>query len=471
MSFIPNLQKSLQNRYVRIGLISLILLILWSFLKTDPENKEVLQVPVTQGDFEISVQTTGEIRAKNQTDIEGPGFELQQAGLWNGVKIQELIPEGTLVKAGDFVASLEKTALMGKLSDVQLEFEKKESELRQARLDTAITLRDARDELLNLKSAVQEAKLEMQQSVYEAPAIQQQKVLALEKSERSLKQKTENYETKVAQSATKVAIIQADLSKAKNKLDQMNELIGKMDVKAPKDGMVLYVKNWNGTKKAAGSNMSPWEPAVATLPDLREIQVVTFVNEVDIRKIKAGQEADISLDAEPDKKLKGVVVQVANIGEQRPNQDAKVFEVVIDILNPDSSLRPSMTTSNIIRIGNYKNVLSVPLEALNSEKGLNYVWKKRSGSLSKQEVLVAATNDQAALIYGGIEPKDEVLLGMPNDTSGMALEKLSTKPKAPQPVVDAAKEKMLKEHLEKSKKSALPRNEDEGGAMIVIEGE
>ena len=163
-----------------------ILVVAYFLLSGKRDDNTVLTATVVQGDFNIRVQTTGEIKAKTQTDIDAPGNEMQQAGLWNGIKIQDLIPEGTRVKAGDFVATLDKTPLMTKLQEVALELDKKESERKQTRLDTAITLRDARDELLNLKSAVEEARLEVEQSVYEAPAIQQQKRLALEKAERNL---------------------------------------------------------------------------------------------------------------------------------------------------------------------------------------------------------------------------------------------------------------------------------------------
>jgi RND family efflux transporter MFP subunit len=459
-----------KKRIIQLSVIAVVLVlgyfVVFGGAKSNPGV--ALTAPVSKGIFTISVQTTGEIKAKNQKNIDAPGAEMQQAGMWNGTKIQELVPEGTIVKEGDFVASLDKTPIMTMLQEAMLEVDKKSSEFKQARLDTAITLRDSRDELLNLKSAQEEARLEVQQSIYEAPAFQQQKQLALEKAERNYKQKVENYQTKVAQAATKVEIIYADLSKAQNGLDRINSLLQKMDITAPKDGMVIYVKNWNGSKKITGSNISPWEPAVATLPDLREIQVLTYVNEVDIRKIKPGQAADISLDAEPGKKLKGVVVQVANIGEQRPNQDSKVFEVVIDVLNPDSTLRPSMTTSNTIHIEQYKEAMSIPLEALTTDKSISYVWKKKGGKFEKKEVLVAALNDQSALIYAGLESGDEVYLSTPSDTSGIDLEKIAQKPAPPKPWVDPTEQKKLLDHLAKVQPTKR-NNEDPEGPIVIAE--
>ena len=169
------MKKFLQNRRLLVAALLFLALIIWFALPGSDSAVQALTAESVKGPFNITVVTTGEIRAKHQTDIDAPGPEMREAGLWNGTKIQDLVPEGTVVKAGDFVASLDKSALMTRLQEVSLEFDKKESELKQARLDTAITLRDARDELLNLASAVQEARLEVEQSAYEAPAIQQQK--------------------------------------------------------------------------------------------------------------------------------------------------------------------------------------------------------------------------------------------------------------------------------------------------------
>lgn len=447
--------------------LAVIILVWYSFGRNDKKSGEALFAQVSQGSFEINVITTGEIRAKHQTDIEAPGPEMREAGLWNGTKIQDLVPEGSVVKKGDFVASLDKSALLTKYQEVSLEFDKKNSELKQARLDTAITLRDARDELLNLKSGMEEAQLDLEQSAYEAPAIQRQKQLALEKAERNFDQKTKNYKTKVEQSATKVAIIYADMQKAENGVKRVSTLMQKMEISAPEDGMVIYVKNWNGKKKGVGSTVSPWESAVATLPDLREMQVLTYVNEVDIRKIKTGQSTTISLDAEPEKKLEGVVVSVANIGEQRPNQDSKVFEVVIDILTQDSTLRPSMTTSNKIHIDSYKDVLSVPLEAVNTTKNHSYIWVKDGSSLKKQEVKIAAVNDMSAIVFAGAEAGQTVYLTMPSDTSGEILIQTDSSAIAPKPFIDEVLRNKLDAHLEKQKETNRAKRPNDGGEMTI----
>jgi multidrug efflux pump subunit AcrA (membrane-fusion protein) len=460
----------MKNRRVLILVgIGVLLLVssIWYFTKGNPAESIKLTTTVKKGRFEVIVTSTGELRARNETKIQGPGAEMEEVGLWNGTKIQNLVPEGTVVKPGEFVASLDQSPVMTKMSEANLEAQKKNAELNQAKLDTALTLRDARDELANLRFQMEQSKLEKEQSVYEAPAIQRMKQLDYEKAERTFVQKKENYKTKVAQAVTKIQIINADLQKAQNSVNKLNSLMQKMNISAPKAGMVIYDKDWNGRKKIVGSEIRPWNPTVATLPDLSEMQVVTYINEVDIRKIKVGQAVEIGMDADPSKKLKGVVSQVANVGEQRPNSDAKVFEVMIDVLTKDPSLRPAMTTSCRIRTGTYDDALSIPLEAINNEKNLSFVYCQDGTKILKQEIKIADVNDTDALVYAGLKANQEIYLNVPADTTGLRLIKAPSNAKKPMPVIDKDFERQIKLRND-SLKPSTPPNQGGGSDMIII---
>jgi hypothetical protein len=173
---------------------------------------------------------------------------------------------------------------------------------------------------------------------------------------------------------------------------------------------VIYVKEWNGKKRVVGSQVGTWDPAVATLPDLTQMESITYVNEIDIRKLSVGQPVSVTLDADASKKLTGKVTSVANVGEQRPNADAKVFEVKVSIEQADTTLRPGMTTGNLIQTYSIKDVLSVPLEAVVTDAGIPYVFLKSGVSVTKQEVELGAMNDNEVVITRGVSANDRVLL-------------------------------------------------------------
>src|SRR5699024_6425602 len=139
-------------------------------------------------------------------------------------------------------------------------------------------------------------------------------------------------------------------------------------------GMVIYRRDRRGRKQTEGSSISAWNPVVAELPDFSIMESVTYVNEVDIQQIKKGQSVDISLDAMPDKDLTGVATDVSNVGAQRPGSSAKVYEVVIETQRQDSTLRPAMTTSNVIHINSIPGVTYLPLETVHARDSLSFVY-------------------------------------------------------------------------------------------------
>jgi HlyD family secretion protein len=369
-------------------------------------------------DFKDLVTSSGELMAKNSEDINGPSNS-RQYGLFN-IKISDLVAEGTYVEKGDFVAQLDKTELSSKLNDLLTEYDKAQSIYTQTQLDTTLEMREKRSELESLVFDIRQKKIEIEQSIYEPPASIQRLKLDLEKLDQSLAQKKDNYIIKQKQSQAKMVEAGATLSQTRNKLSSLQDLEKEFRILAPKKGMVIYKREWGGRKRKTGSNISPWDPGVATLPDLSEMQSKTYINEVDIRKVKQGQNVMLGLDAFPDASLTGEIIEVANVGEDREDSDSKVFEIIIKVIESDSTYRPGMTTSNEIITKTLKQVLQIPLEAIFNQDGITFVYLQSGVSVIKQEVRIGASNDEYAVIEEGIEEEDEVFLTEP--TAGIDAE-------------------------------------------------
>lgn len=400
------------SRKALLALLSLLLLFIAYRLFAPAANTAVdLETEVRRGAFESVVVSAGELQAKNSEHIKGPEG-LRRIGLWQ-VKIQDLIPEGTLVEEGDYVAALDQSEISGKIRDTQAELEKAESQYLQVKLDTTLTLRAARDELLNLEFQLEQKEITLEQSRFEPPAIIRQSELDLQKGRRDLQQAKENYKVKQLQAEAKMAEAQATLQQVQYKMNNFLEVSQQFTVTAPKAGMVIYIREWGGSKKKVGSSISPWDLSVATLPDLKDMLSKTYVNEVDIRRVQVGQEVRVGLDAFPDLSLKGKVVEVANVGEQRGNTDAKVFEVMVEVLESDSSVRPGMTSVNRILSQAIADTLVVPLDAVFVEDGVQYVFKKTGLQYEKQQVLLGPSNENEAVLVAGLRAGDKLLLNKP----------------------------------------------------------
>jgi multidrug efflux pump subunit AcrA (membrane-fusion protein) len=247
----------------------------------------------------------------------------------------------------------------------------------------------------------------------------------MEKAQRALEQSQKSYDLQYRKEVANMDDANSTYTQAQRKLEQMQEKIKQFTIFAPKKGMVIYTRNWNG-RQQEGSTVDTWgDFTVAELPDLSKMTSRTYVNEIDISKVKIGQEVRIGIDAFPDKKFTGKVISVANVGEQLPNSNAKVFEVNIDINEFDSILRPSMTSKNTIITASINNVLFAPIEAIISNDSVSYVFWKDGSNIVKQQVITGESNDNEIILKAGIKEKDELLLQQPENAEKMKLKELS----------------------------------------------
>lgn len=397
------------------------------FSESSSEEGIDLTTKVKRNDLQVDVTVTGELEAKNSVQIMGP-YGLAQARIYR-VNIDDIVPEGTVVKKGDRVAKLDASELMDKIREEELEVEESMNRYEQTQIDTAITLREQRDKIINLQYELEQKKLVLEQSQFEPPATIKQNELDLEKAKRALEQGKEEYQLQKRKSVTEMAQASTKLRDDQRDLEKLQSLLKELTITAPENGMVIYVRERGGGKKSKGSQVEAWDPRVATLPDLTSMISRTYVNEVDISRVQAGQEVEIGLDAFPDKKLTGKVTQVANVGEQRPNTDAKVFEVTVEVNESDTTLRPAMTTSNSIITNYIEDILLVPLEAVHSQgDSLTYVFKKSGLSIVKQEVNLGTKGNDMAVVDQGLEEDDEVFLSVPNNADEKPMAYLEENP-------------------------------------------
>jgi len=394
-----------------VVVVAIIALVVFNRL-TKKEDISQLETEVSQGKFEIIVAVTGELQAENSQQITAPTeLRTSRGHRFSQIKIQDLIPEGTVVDSGAYVATLDRSAVTNRIKDMEDDLEKKQTDLMTTRLDTTMQLGNLRDELINLNYNREEAEITLEQSKYESPAVIRQAQISKDKADRAHEQAKKNYKLKVRQAAADMRNSEINLAREQRDYEDMQKIIEKFVIHAPSAGMVIYKKEWGGQKRKVGSMISPWDLTVATLPDLSSMISKTYVNEIDISKIKVGQIVRVGVDAFPEKKYDGSVFEVANIGEQLPNTDAKVFEVLIKLDGIDPILRPAMTTSNQMVTAVYEDVLFIPLEAVQFVDSIPIVYKKNK---ERQVVILGESNENEVIVEQGLEAGDKLLLSIPD---------------------------------------------------------
>lgn len=437
-----------------VAAVAIIALIIFNRAKSKKDIAN-LYTEAQKGQFEIIVNTTGELQARESTDITGPEMAQMRSIRAMDIKITDMVPEGTEVKKGDYVATLDRTAFDNSLKDELDRLTTYETNLEMKQLDTAVTLSNLRDNIKNLRFSVEEAAITLQQSKYEPPTTIRQAEIALDKANRSLDQAIRGYALRVEQAKSDMRTNKTQLNEQRQKVNDLQTVLSKFIITAPSDGMIIYKRDRMGAKRKVGSSISPWDNVVATLPDMSSMLSKTYVNEIDVSKVKPGQKVEIEVDAFPEKKYTGEVTSVANIGEQLPNADAKVFEVLIAVNESDPILRPSMTTGNKIITKIIDDVTYVPLESVQTgPDSIPFIYMKNG---TKQIVVLGESNENNVIIEQGIKPGSQIYLSTPEKPENFKLEGTELIS------VIKEREKAKKEEEERIRQEAAKAKELEGG--------
>ena len=398
---------------VLISSAALIVLVLTVYLNWNKSSDiEVITCKVVKGPIDIKVHTSGQLEAEKSVNIVVPDeLSGRNVGIYE-IKISDLLEEGSVVDSGQFIATLDHKVIEEVLTKAKEDMELYLVALQDAKMDSNLTLSNFRDQLINSTSDVEEKKIIVAESAYESPSVIKKAEMDLEKVRRKLEQDKKGFELKERQAKSKVDRAALDLQQKNQKIDELLKLSDALTIKAPKQGMVIYAKDRMGTKIQVGSSVSTWNPIIATLPDMTRMISKTYVNEIDISKIKNGQKVKLSIDAFPEKELKGEVFAVANIGQPMPKSDAKVFEVKIRVFGFDPLLKPAMTTSNTIVTGNYTDKLIIPSDAVYANDTIKYVYVKKK-LVVRQIVDLGSENENFIIVNKGLTEGDEVIYNEP----------------------------------------------------------
>lgn len=430
-----------------IVLFSIVALLVFNklFSKKDKIN---LYAEAKKGLFEITVANAGALLAEKSIDIRGPELKQssseegggeqrggqgggRQGGMQGGgggrggsfhvedFKITDIVPEGTIVKKGDFIATLDRTTYDNTLKDAIQSLATLQSDLEMRILDTAMSLTTLRDEIKNQRYTVEEASITVAQSKYEPPATIHKAELELNKQQRALEQKLQAYKLRKIQIKRGIDTQKLSLENQEQLVGNLQNFLAQFTIMAPADGMVIYKKDRLGTKRKAGSSVNAFDNVVATLPDLTSMLSKVYVSEIEVVKVIPGQKVALTVDAFPDKAYTGTVLTVANIGEVLPNSDAKMFEVMIRVDGSDINLRPDMTTWNKIILKSIPEAVYIPLECVQTgTDSVQYVYKKNK---TRQIVIVGEVNEKNVIVEQGLEPGTQIYVVPPENAANFKL--------------------------------------------------
>lgn len=184
-------------------------------------------------------------------------------------------------------------------------------------------------------------------------------------------------------------------------VSQLNDTV----IRSPINGRVI------GKPTPAGQAVAPGvsTPMVLlTVADMSKMQIETQVDESDIGKMQVGQKVTFTVDAYPGKTFTGVVSNVSQKATVVSN--VVYYKVLVDVDEAENLLKPTMTARVSINVAASNNTLIVPLSAVKSNNGGQYVMVVKNGKTQNTPVTTGITGDDKIEILSGLTESDQVVV-------------------------------------------------------------
>ena len=365
---------------------------------------------VKKSTFVSSVTETGELAAVNSEAISAPSISWR----FGALKITKLVDDGKQVEKGELLVEFDKAEVQKGIVDAKAELEIAKAELRKTLASNVSQIEELEADLESTTLQHRISELNLEKAGYESDIRRKEIELNLEKSTISLKKAKQEIENQKKINREEVSKLELKVKQVKNKLEEANETMAKLSVKAPAPGIAIIEKSWmTGNKYQVDDQPFPGWPLIG-LPDLTQIKASVQINEVDIAKIDTSQRAVIRLDAFPENSFTGKVTEIASLARNKERDSkVKIFDTTILLDESDKKLMPGMTVSCEIIIDEIPDTLFIPLETLFMKDGNNIVYLKSDGGFEAKQVSIGTENDDFVIITEGLSEGDQVALSDP----------------------------------------------------------
>ena len=360
-------------------------------------------------DFIRTLRLTGIVEAPRSTPVTVP--RLAGPGI-NNLVITRLVAAGTSVKPGDLLVEFDRQSQLkaaldrkGEYLDLVAQIRKKQAEQSSSR---------ARDdsELAQARNAVERARLENLKNELSPSIVADKNKLNLQEAEARLKQLEETFDLKRRAAQAELKILEIQRDRAQAAMRHAEENAGKMAVHARIAGLVVLRSVFKGNGMG---EVQEGEEVRAGLPildvvDPTAMQVRARINQVDVHALRAGQVAQIRLDAYPDKVLAGRLEQVFPIGAVSSLSDkVRSFTAIVSIRGTDPVLMPDLSAAVDVELERIAGAVVAPRDAVRSDGGRSMVRARNGSGFEDRQVTTGPANDVEVVIASGASAGTVVL--------------------------------------------------------------
>jgi HlyD family secretion protein len=390
---------------------------------------EIPTMRVQRGALQLNVYTTGELRPVRSAMLVAPpvGGTLQ---------IVRLTKTGARVNAGDVVIEFDPSEQQFNLEQARSELLQAEQEIIKMKADSTVQAAQDKVDLLTARFDVRRADLEVSRNDLVSAIDAKKNLLNLEEARRKLAQLEQDVQSRQVSNQAQLAVLEEKKNKARLSMQQAQQSIENMQVRAPIDGLVAIKENQDASggfffqgmalpEYREGDQVWPGR-MVAQILEVDRMEILSKVSETDRANINPGQAVEVQVDALPGTTYRGNVKTISGMVTRRffDSEGRRMFDATLQLDKANESIRPGVTAHIVILGEQVKDALVLPRQALFEKEGKPVVYIKKGKGLEAREAKIRYVTESQVAVEG-LEEGAEVALVNPEKKPGKASSKSS----------------------------------------------
>jgi macrolide-specific efflux system membrane fusion protein len=379
--------------FILAGALLVIIAFMAAFSLQSPSQDAYVTAQVRLGDIENAVLATGKLDAFERVNVGA-----QVSGQVKSLK----------VKLGDRVTKGQPIADIDDLPQ--------------------------RNDLRNAEAALNVAKADLQakQALLKQAESRFKRQKRMLNDEAGSREDFETAEATLAATRAELIALNARIVQAQIEVDKKKVDLSYTRILAPMDGIVIAVITQQG--QTVNANQSA--PTIVKLAQLDVMTIKAQISEADITRVTQGQKAYFTIFSEPDKRYDATLRTVELAPESVMKDDSLsgggtasgsgtsnasvYYNALLDVPNPDNRLRIAMTAQVSLLLGEAKNTLLIPIQAVHktADKKQQVQVLAKDHKLEMREVKTGITNNVDVQILSGLKAGDNVVLAQESAKPG-----------------------------------------------------
>ena len=354
--------------------------------------------PVRSGEFLVVVRCRGDLKARRSVQVSAPANVPELRIVW-------LAPASSRVKEQEVVLRFDPSSAKRQLQEKEAELKQAQATLEQAQAQARITAEEDRRDLGLAHYQVERARLEASKQEVVSAIQGEESRIELGLAEKKLRVQEATGALHEASDQAKLASLARVHAKAQAEVDLTKERLGKMEVKAPQAGVIVFLSNYsqgwlNAKPFKVGDQVWPGA-AVAEIPDLASLEMEGKIEEIDRGRVQVGAGGTVRVDSLPELRLPARLARISPLTQMTWEwPPTSSFRGYGELAQGDARLQPGMNGSLDVVVERLSKALSIPAKGLFTRNGRPVVYVAEKGRYAVYEVKVVARNPDEVAIQG-----------------------------------------------------------------------